>query len=82
MATKTISLRVEAYERLRKARRFPEESFTEVVLRAQWPETTITGAELLKRCRESGPFLGEEGLSRIEELKVADRPPEDKWGGT
>lgn len=34
MATKTISLKVEAYERLRSARRYREESFSEVVMRA------------------------------------------------
>lgn len=82
MSTKTISLRIEAYERLRKARRYPGESFSEVVLRAQWPKTTITGAELLERYRNRGASFTEEGLSRIEELKIADRPPKDKWGET
>ena len=79
MATKTISLRLEAYERLRRARRYPGESFSEVILRAKWPEQTTTGAELLARCRESGPVLTEAELDAIEELKVADRAPEDKW---
>lgn len=79
MATKTISLRLEAYEKLRAARRYPEESFSEVVLRARWPGETVTGAELLEHYRRSGPFFGEEGLERIERQKVEDRPPEDKW---
>ncbi len=79
MATKTISLRPEAYERPRRARRHPGESFSEVVHRATWPEQILTGAELLRRCREAGCLYTEAELDRIEELKVADRPPDDKW---
>jgi len=81
MATKTISLRLEAYEKLRRARRYRGESFSEVVLRATWPVETITGAELLARYREHGPFFTEEQLAQVEELKRNDRPPEDKWAG-
>lgn len=79
MATKTISLRLEAYEKLRGARRFPEESFSEVVLRAAWPGETLLGGELLDRYRTHGPFFTEEGVERIERSKTEDRPPEDKW---
>lgn len=79
MATKTISLKVEAYERLRAARRVPDESFSQVVMRARWPDQTITGRELLRLCRERGPLLSEEGLRQVEELNRADAPPEDKW---
>ncbi len=79
MPTKTISLRIEAYDKLRAARRYPGESFSEVVLRATWPEETVTGAELLERYRTHGPFFTEEGLERIERLKAEDRPPENKW---
>lgn len=42
MAIKTVSLKTEAYERLKTARRYPGESFSEVILRASWPEDTIT----------------------------------------
>ena len=60
MAIRTVSLRIEAYERLRSARRYPGEWFSQVVLRAHWPEQAITGAELLARMRSHGPFLTEE----------------------
>lgn len=79
MGTKTVSLREEAYDRLRRARRHPRESFSDVVMRAEWPDLGLTGRELLQLYDEEGPFLSEEALDRIEEVKAADRPPEDKW---
>lgn len=79
MASKTISLRTEAYEKLRRARRYRGESFSEVVLRASWPEETVTGAELLELYRAHGPFFTEEDLVAFEKAKKNDRPPEDKW---
>lgn len=79
VATKTISLRLDAYEKLRAARREPTESFTQVILRARWPEETVTAGELLRRYRERGGFLSEEDLDRIDELKARDAPPPDKW---
>jgi predicted CopG family antitoxin len=57
MGTKTISLKREAYDRLRAARRFPTESFSEVVLRATWPEDTVSARELLTIYDQVGPRL-------------------------
>lgn len=79
MATKTISLRLDAYERLRRARRSPDESFTQVVLRAQWPELSLTARELREIYRAEGPFFDEEEISRIDRASAEDRPPADKW---
>jgi hypothetical protein len=79
MSTKTISLRIAAYERLKRARRHPRESFSDVVLRAQWPDLGITAGELLEWYAERGPVLSERALDLIEEAKTADAPPEDKW---
>jgi predicted CopG family antitoxin len=80
MAVKTVSLKTEAYERLKAARRYASESFSEVILRATWPEDTITGAELLRRYSEGKRFFSDEALDSIEEAKrEMNRPPEDKW---
>jgi len=79
MSVKTISLKLEAYERLRAARRYATESFSEVVLRATWPEDTITARELLALGRSRGGRFSEAELDRIEALKQQDLPPEDKW---
>jgi len=79
MATKTISVRLEAYEKLRQARRFPGESFSEVILRARWPGQTLTGRELLRRCQEHGSYFSGPDLELIERLKAEDSAPEDKW---
>lgn len=79
MSVKTISLRLEAYERLRAARRYPNESFSAVVLRATWPEDTITARELLGLVRTRGAGFSNEELDRIDALKHRDAPPEDKW---
>jgi predicted CopG family antitoxin len=78
MSVKTISLKMEAYERLRAARRYPTESFSEVVLRATWPEDTITARQLLERGRSGARFTDDE-LERMAALKRGDAPPEDKW---
>ena len=45
MATKTITLELDAYERLRRAKRAPRESFSAVVRRAVWPEEPLTAAD-------------------------------------
>lgn len=79
MGTKTISLREEAYEKLKAARKYPAESFSQVILRASWPEETITAAGLLRLIQERATHFSEEELSRIEQLKERDKPPGDKW---
>ena len=79
MSVKTISLKLEAYERLRTAKRYPGESFSQVVLRATWPEDTITARELLARARTRGALFAEAELNRVDAAKRREVPPEDKW---
>ena len=81
MGTKTISLKDEAYDRLRAARRYPDESFSEVVLRAAWPEDTITAKAFLALLGTRRAHLRADELDRSEALKANDQPAEDKWDG-
>jgi predicted CopG family antitoxin len=81
MGTKTISLKDEAYKRLKAARRYPDESFSEVVLRATWAEDTITAKGLLSLLGHKRAHLRADELDRIDAVKATDRPPEDKWAG-
>ena len=48
MKFKTISLSEDAYKILKKAKRSPRESFTEVVKRASWDEPADTMGEALE----------------------------------
>lgn len=80
MAVRTISLKTEAYERLKAARRYPTESFSEVVLRATWPEDTVTAGGLLTLLRTSLPWLTDDELATVESAKATDAP-QDKWAG-
>lgn len=72
MSVKTLSLRLEAYERLRAARRYPTESFSEVVRRAAWPEDAVTARQLLDIRRTRTRRFTDEELDRIDALKRSE----------
>lgn len=78
MATKTISIDVEAYERLRRARRAPDESFSRVIKRARWPNELRTAAGLLSALEEA-PLTDRATVERLDEAQTKDTPPEDPW---
>ena len=76
MATKTITLELDAYERLKAAKRTPRESFSEVVRRLPIPGYSFTARDLLKMREERGPVLSEDDMKVIDELNRTDRPPD------
>jgi predicted CopG family antitoxin len=78
MATKTISIDLEAYERLRRARRLPNESFSKVIKRAEWPVQPRTAGALLSAMAKIAP-VDKEVIDRLDTAQGLDRPPEDPW---
>jgi hypothetical protein len=78
MATKTISVDLEAYERLRRARIRPDESFSRVIKRAHWEPPSSTGAALLELLECSDP-LPDGVLEALEKAQLEDAPPPDPW---
>lgn len=67
-----MTVELDAYERLVRARRTPKESFSSVVRRAQWDDLPPTAGNLLRDLRslvESHP----EVLLSAEELDEIDR---------
>lgn len=78
MATKTISLEIDAYEKLKASKR-PGESFSNVVRRAMFPECSPTGANLLDWMSREGPRATDAYLDAVEEANASDTPPKDPW---
>ncbi len=82
MATKTISLELDAYEKLRAAKTSPKESFSSVVRRATWPKKPGTGKAILAHfvaLVKEDSLLSSERLEQLDAAQEADRPPEDPW---
>ncbi len=79
MATKTISVRLEAYERLARARTHTSESFSDVIMRARWESAPTTAGDYVRLIRERGPVYREAELPDVEAVTREDRPPRDKW---
>lgn len=78
MGTKTISLRDEAYARLVQARQTPDESFSEIILRARWDPATASAADYVRLVRKRGPIYPDDALDAVSKLNQADRPTPDK----
>jgi len=73
MATKTISVDLEAYERLVRARRHRKESFSQVIKRAHWEESNYSGSAIHAALEKLGP-LDETTIRELEAIQKNDRP--------
>ncbi len=78
MATKTITLEIDAYEKLRTAKK-PGESFSEVVRRAAFTDGKLTGETLRSYLRSGGSGVGERYLDAVETASKRDPVPDDPW---
>lgn len=82
MSTKTITLEIDAYEKLRNQKRHPRESFSQVVRRAIWDTLGVSGRVLLDhltRAAADKQVADDETLAELERIQAEDRPPRDKW---
>ena len=78
MATKTITLELDAYEKLRLAKRGGE-SFTEVVRRAVLTDIPLTGSRLREYLKTGGSGISEKYLDAVEEAANHDSIPDNPW---
>lgn len=78
MATKTITLELDAYDKLKAAKKAGE-SFSQVVRRATFSDAPLTSASLLAYYRAGGSGLSEHALETIEEAVKHDPAPDDSW---
>ena len=78
MVTKTITLEIDAYERLKAAKRTGE-SFSAVVRRAILPAEPPTGRALLEYIDGRHPRVSELYLASVEAAADADGPADEPW---
>jgi len=78
MATKTITLELDAYEKLRSAKRSGE-SFTEVVRRGVWVDAPATSTSLREYFHQGGSGISDRYLDAVEEAAKHDPIPDNPW---
>lgn len=78
VATKTITLELDAYEKLRAMKKAGE-SFTEVVRRASFNDAPLTGGDLRTYLRAGGSGVSERYLNAVEEAAKHDPLPDNPW---
>ncbi len=78
MATKTISIDLDAYRRLSAARLGPKDSFSKVIKRAHWENGSKTCGDLLAALPRI-PAADESVLQRLEAAQRQDLPADNHW---
>jgi hypothetical protein len=76
--TITITLDLDAYEKLRNAKKAGE-SFSAVVRRGQFQGGPPSGRDLLSFYRGGGSGVSEAYLDSMEVASRQDLPPDDPW---
>jgi len=79
MATKTISVDLEAYERLRRAKSSAKESFSQVIKRAVWVPERGTAGQMLALARSAEGSLSDEVLDELDRMQKNDGVAPNHW---
>ena len=81
MATKTISIELDVYERLRALKESPSESFSQVLRKQLSKSGGLPASELLRRAKQPGGLLGlsEKELRNIEATRSSRPEWDEKW---
>jgi len=75
MATKTISIELDAYEKLSRAKTGPRDSFSKVIRRTHFEVPTPTGSELLEHLDKLFAHLPDDGISLEDALAALPEDP-------
>lgn len=81
MVTKTITLELDVYEKLRSAKR-GRESFSSVVRRVIIPGKATNGSDVIAYLKAEGPFFEDAELDAMESIDRNDPPPTNPWNET
>lgn len=81
MPTRIVELESDVLEKLEAARFFPQESLSEVVRRAQFPQKPHTASELLEdfEHRAGHSPLSDEALERLAQAQQAPQRGVSHW---
>ena len=81
MATKTISVDLEAYRHLCRAKTSEKESFSQVIRRAVWRPKVGTAGQLLSEVRATEPkeALDRWAIEKLDDWQEADAVAPDRW---
>jgi hypothetical protein len=81
VATKTISIQLDVYERIRQLKKSPSESFSQVLRRELLGLAGVSADELLVLARRPGGLLQatDEQLRQVDEFRADSTRWQDPW---
>lgn len=81
MATKTISIELDVYDRLKTLRKTPSESFSQVLRRELSGRAGVSALDLLELSKKPGGLLGisDEDLVNVETIHRHGRAWPEAW---